>query len=376
MFNIPRSGQVDGIRPLGRPALCDHHRTVEAKLCQLLELAATEDIRNAASQLSDLPVTEDGIDVYLVGTTTGGTGSGAIADIGLMVRKIAKTMALTNLEIRGILVHRTGAMRNTTDVQEANTACLLKELRHLSTPGLETDKDFSKSPEMRNESPFDNTFFLHIGNGLNSQAFAAKSKSIANFLYQSTATAAQFDLRDWRVKHEDEYTAADQLRMIGLDTLDAESFQVASDQSTDLSAVLLRHWCDFIVPATDTAPNRLPAELTDSQTLLNELHLTDETLPQQVMTLLRGEIGREIEAYAADVNDRLTANIDHNSATRGEVMDFLSRQISTATKPEQEGPSLHQIVSGVQPFTVGQHKKLRTGSANSPKATARHATPD
>ena len=36
IFNIPRSGQVDGIRPLGRLALCDHNKLVESKLTQLL----------------------------------------------------------------------------------------------------------------------------------------------------------------------------------------------------------------------------------------------------------------------------------------------------------------------------------------------------
>ncbi|GEM_PF-710723 len=356
LFNIPRSGQVDGIRPLGRLALFDHNRQVEAKLSQLLEQATTEEYKNAANRLSGLPIADSGIDVYIVGATSGGTGSGAIADIGLMIRKIVKMNDIKDLEIHGVLVHGTGAMRNVADVQEANTACLLKELRHLSTPGLGTDRGFSKSPDLRNVSPFDNTFFLHIGNGLNTHQFAWRSRSIAKFLYESTATAAQFDLRDWRVTHEDEYSAADHLRLIGIGLQDAESFQLASDQSADLCSVLLRHWCNFIVPHAGAKSTKLPASLSDSQALLKKLHLTDETLPQQVMTLLRGEKGREIEAYAAEVNDGLTSVIDPNTVTRGEVMDFLSQQLSTVTNPQQGRRSLHQIVSGVQLSLLGNTK--------------------
>ncbi|MFY9253151.1 MAG: tubulin-like doman-containing protein, partial [Fuerstiella sp.] len=317
-------------------------------------LGATDSkTQTATSNLSGLPVDDSGIDVYIVGATCGGTASGAIADIGLMIRRIISIKKLQNVEIHGVLVHGTGAMRNVTDVQEANTACLLKELRHLVTPGLGTSRGFHKSPDLSGKTPFDNTLFMHIGNGLNAHSFAAKSRSIAKFLFKGSATAAQFDFREWRNKHEDEFTAADQLRMIGVGTQDAESFQFATEQSSHLCSELLRQWCDFLAPKSESESAQLPAELSDSVTLLSDLQLTDETLPQQLMTVLRGSKGKEIEAFASEVNARLSATINPETITRGEVMDFLSQQLSAVSNPDQGQTSLHQIISGVQSSLVG-----------------------
>ena len=69
LFNIPRSGQVDGIRPLGRLALCDHRKQVESKLVQLLERAMQSEVKEATATLCGLPVDDAGVDVYIVGAT-------------------------------------------------------------------------------------------------------------------------------------------------------------------------------------------------------------------------------------------------------------------------------------------------------------------
>ena len=353
LFNIPRSGQVDGIRPLGRLALCDHRKQVESKLVHLIERAMQPEVREATAKLCGLPVDDAGVDVYIVGATSAGTGSGAIADIGLMIRQIVRAKAFNDVEIHGVLVHGTGAMRNVTDMQEANTACLLKELRHLATPGLGTDRGFSKTDDQRDDSPFDNTLFVHIGDGLNGHGFATGIREVGKFLFDSSATAAQFDFRQWRNEHGDEFSPDDQLRLIGIGLQDAETFRLASAQSKDLSALLLRSWCDFMAPQSDAEASKLPVELSDSQTLLTELRLTNETLPQQVMSLLRGTTGREIEAFATGLNDQLLTFGDPNTVSRGEVMDFLSREISKSTKPEGNQYSLHQIVFGVQATLTG-----------------------
>ena len=270
-----------------------------------------------------------------------------------MIRQIVRAKAFNDVEIHGILVHGTGAMRNVTDMQEANTACLLKELRHFSTPGLGTDRGFSKTDDQRDDSPFDNTLFVHIGDGLNGHGFSTGIREVGKFLFNSAATAAQFDFRQWRNEHGDEFPPDDQLRMIGISLQDAETLRVASVQSKELTALLLRSWCDFVSPQSDAESFKLPVELSDSQTLLTQLCLTKETLPQQVMSLLRGTSGREIEAFASGLNDRLMTLVDPTKVSRGEVMDFLSREISRSTKPDGNHYSLHQIVSGVQATLTG-----------------------
>ncbi|HIF01699.1 MAG TPA: hypothetical protein EYG03_19225 [Planctomycetes bacterium] len=94
VFNIPRSGQVEGIRPLGRLALCDHRQTVRKQIeQQLLKASAANAIASAADRF-EFPIRLDGIDVYVVASTVGGTSSGTVADVGLMVRSIAASMSI------------------------------------------------------------------------------------------------------------------------------------------------------------------------------------------------------------------------------------------------------------------------------------------
>ncbi|MCP4853687.1 MAG: hypothetical protein GY903_04250 [Fuerstiella sp.] len=146
LFNIPRSGQVQGIRPLGRLALCDHRHAVQEQIQErLLQVSSENAVRNATSRCG-FPFCSDGIDVYVVASTTGGTSSGAVADVGLMVRNIAKSTSIPNVDIHGVLLHGTGAIRSATDVQDANTVSTLKELKHLGTPGMGTPRGFDQIP--------------------------------------------------------------------------------------------------------------------------------------------------------------------------------------------------------------------------------------
>ena len=43
LFNIPRSRQVEGIRPLGRLAVSDHHESIRDRVRQMMQAATAED---------------------------------------------------------------------------------------------------------------------------------------------------------------------------------------------------------------------------------------------------------------------------------------------------------------------------------------------
>ena len=346
LFNIPRSGKVDSIRPLGRLALCDHQKAVEARLQTILQEAVNPDGRAAAGVVTELPLTAEEVDVYVIGATSGGTSSGIIADIGLMVKSVARKAGIRNLEVHGVLLHGTAASRNVTDIQEANTVSVMKELRHLSTPGMGTPRGFEKNGVLTDVAPFDNTMFIHLGDGLNEDAFQTKADDVARYLFTAATTGAQLDFRQWRSQSEDEPNQAAQLRMLGIDSQNARSLQVAASEAGNLTSLLLRRWAGAVVGGGTEKQMQLPAELTDTQTLLTELSLTDDTLPQQVVGLLRGETGQKIEAYASQVNERLAGSHDLSSITHSQVLDFLTQQLSQ--KDAADSQTLHGIVSEVQ----------------------------
>jgi len=358
LFNIPRSGKVDGIRPLGRLALCDHHQTVDGRLKAILESVLTPECREAVGQITDLPVEADGINVYVVGATSGGTSSGTVTDIGLMVKKAAREAGIEGVEVHGVLLHGTGAVRSVTDVQEANTVSVLQELRHLSTPGLGTPRGFDQKSHQTDVAPFDQNLFVHLGNGLNEDAFQEQAVDVARYLCGATISAAQLDYEEWHSHNEDDPNALTKLRVLGIDSQEAESLQVASDDAGNLSSLLLRRWTGAAISGNTEKQSPLPAELTDTQTLIAELNLTDELLPQQVMGLLRGNIGQKIEAYATGVNARLAEVHAMDSVTRPEVLDFLTGEL--LQKQQSDGVSLQQIVSDVQEKVSAMSQNGRT----------------
>lgn len=346
LFNIPRSGKVEGIRPLGRLALCDHRESVEGRFTQLIKEAVSAELREATANLTELPLSDSGLDVYVVAATSGGTSSGALADIGLMVKNVLRLAGIKDAEVHGVLLHGTSAMRNLTELQESNTVSVLQELRHLSTPGLGTPRGFEKPGVQADVSPFDHTTLIHLGDGLNSDGFQHRAQDVSSHLFNIITTAAQLDFQDWRKVSEDEHKGDAPLRILGIDSQDASFLHAATEEAGNLASLLLRRWAGAVAVSEVEKHQELPAELTDTQTLLAELNLTEDTLPQQVVGLLRGEIGKSIESYAADVNARLEIAHALDSVSRGDVLSFLSQQISQKTTTD--GPCLHTIISSVQ----------------------------
>ena len=347
LFNIPRNCQVDGIRPLGRLALYDHRRTVESKLVALIQQLKDQSCADAMNSICELPIADSGLDIYVVGATSGGTGSGMIADAGLMIRSIAQQHGLKEVSIHGVLIHGTGALRKTVDVQEANTASLMKELQHLCTPGIGTPRGFTNNAAAREFSPFDEKYFLHIGDGLSQAAFEGKSRTIANLLIQATTSAAQADLHSWSESAQQEFAATDHVRIMGIGDQDSESLQMAASHSAKLGMAMMTHWCAPDDSDNPTFQSEIQAQLADSMSLLTELRLTDETLSCQVMQMLRGDLGKEVEAYATHLNRELIVAVDTETVTHNELLDEVSRLLS-AQDSLHGTRTLHDIVRDVQ----------------------------
>lgn len=358
LFNIPRSGRVEGIRPLGRLALCDHRPAVEARFKQMLMDAVGEQSRGAGSEVAEAGLTADGLDVYVVAATSGGTSSGTVADLGLMVKNVVRQAGLKNVTVHGILLHGTGPVRSVADMQEANTVSVLRELRHLSTPGLGTPRGFEKGGSMTDVAPFDVTSFVHLGDGLNEDGFQACADQVADYLVCAATTGAQADFDNWHCSVNDELAGVAQLRMLGIDTQDTGSLNVASREAGNLSSLLLRRWAGAMVSSNTEKQMVLPAELTDTQTLMQQLGLTEDTLPQQVMKLLRGDTGAEIQSYAAVVTARLGKASGGQLQTYGQVLDLLAQQLSQKAATTES--TLHSIIGRVQTKLTGRNNNCRT----------------
>ncbi|MFG0296598.1 MAG: tubulin-like doman-containing protein, partial [Maioricimonas sp. JB045] len=292
LYNIPRSRQVEGIRPLGRLALVDHQQTVRERLKNVIAHAVSDDAIRATAQHSRLPVTPGSPDVFIVAATSGGTGSGTVQDLGWMVRDICDELQIRPGQISAILVHGTGTSRQTSDLQEASTISFLKELQHFSTPGLGGPRGLQPGRTDDETPPFDHACFLHLGDGLSDQDFSEQIARVGDYLCTNAVAEQRALLRHWReLSTGDELPGSPSLRALGLASIDESSRDDLADEAHALAGRVLLEW--FSERSDDrTGIGSGPAQqLADTRALVECLGLTDEKVSTSVVASLRGEGG-------------------------------------------------------------------------------------
>ena len=99
LYNIPRSLETRGFRPLGRVALVDHSRRVFALVDQKLQRLATL----AGSTDSAGEARDSTIKIVILAGMGGGTGAGMAIDVANAVRSLAATRGL-KVEVQGFLI--------------------------------------------------------------------------------------------------------------------------------------------------------------------------------------------------------------------------------------------------------------------------------
>ncbi|MCC9642339.1 protein kinase [Rhodopirellula sp. JC740] len=86
IYNVPRSGSTEGMRPLGRLAMMDHAQTIDSKLRECIDhLAAVCGDRVPS--------------IYLVGSLSGGTASGMMLDLAPRLRTLLDEASLESASI-------------------------------------------------------------------------------------------------------------------------------------------------------------------------------------------------------------------------------------------------------------------------------------
>ncbi len=87
IYNVPRSGRTEGLRPIGRLALVDHSAKVTNRI---------------KSEIQALPRDASGI-VYVVGSLAGGTASGMVWDIVHVVRSLLDEANRADIKVRPLI---------------------------------------------------------------------------------------------------------------------------------------------------------------------------------------------------------------------------------------------------------------------------------
>lgn len=343
LFNIPRSGQVEGMRPLGRLVFVDHQDRIRDSIQRMLRLITDKSaLAAAAAGTGHTFATDatDAVDVCLIGSTSGGTASGCLADLGFLTRHILNRNGLPTSHISALLLHSTSIGGQRSDAQDANSVSFLQELHHYGLSGLQRTTT-TRTTSVPAGHPFDTSIFVHLGDDLTTQHLEKQLDHISSYLVTWAASPDRAILESWRMaeqEHQPELHAGT-VRTLGCATTDGSTWNTASAEAEGLALQLVRHWLESDVPASSSpaTERRHNPGGTDTHNshaaLLEALSLQPEQILRLVPGLLGGDISRRIDAYAADVWRRLS----QPSAQFGQPSDFVDRLAGTLSADATAG---------------------------------------
>jgi eukaryotic-like serine/threonine-protein kinase len=247
LFNIPRTRQVQSMRALGRLAFADHQKAIRQRIREHLARMISEDSLSLMRDQTGLPFEKAPPNVLVLASITGGTGGGAVLDLGYLLRDELSGMALEGGEIEGLLMFGTDFRDGDRDVTIANGLCVLRELEHFicsSYPGDPT----CGLPEI-SEPPFHHNFLIHLGEELNEKRIGEGLERVAEYLYRDTLTPAQSFFRQFRNATAAEANTDEVIHTFGVRHIHSE---LTGEQRDHCRAMIRQLMASWIKPVSES----------------------------------------------------------------------------------------------------------------------------
>ena len=331
IYNIPRNAQTQGLRPLGRLALVDNMERAIQQVTRAVRAAVDPAGIVATAAATGLPFRNPPPQVFIVSSTTGGSGSGMVLDFGYIVRQVLRGLNLPDDAVCGVLAHCTGRNPQTRDLSTANTYALLGELNHYASlqhfyPG---DPAAGLAAFGTEDAPFNHAYLVHLGEELEADGFAAAVDTLANYLYHGTVTTAGafFDkCRAAQCAGKPSASAAPTLRTFGVCQLGFSPNDIPRSAADDLCRQLIVRWrgnelnkpdpaaASLSDPtsllATQFARGASSAELRETATAHAEAaHLTLDRVVGRFHAVLAEQMGNDRESYLLKALGELLNNL-------------------------------------------------------------------
>ena len=132
LYNIPRSLQTEGIRPLGRLALVDHAR----QLFQRIRRAIADAAQAGNSDPNNVEAPPENLRIYICGSITGATCGGMSLDVAYAVQAILARLNVRGAQVVGVMTHSTSRDVSKGELARVNAYSWLTEFHHFNQPGI------------------------------------------------------------------------------------------------------------------------------------------------------------------------------------------------------------------------------------------------
>lgn len=189
IYNVPKTLQTEGLRPLGRLAMIDNFAELHEGLGNAVEQIARRDsVATTADRLGVEPL-PDRPRVIVLTSISGGIGSGMTLDLCYAIRLVLEEHSLPADCLTGILLHATHSSTRDSGIAVANSFSFLTELRHYTQRGYPGEETCGL-PAMANDMPFDFPYFVHLGDNTAREEWEHQLDSVAEYVYLNSLSPA------------------------------------------------------------------------------------------------------------------------------------------------------------------------------------------
>jgi len=228
VYNIPRSLKTEGVRPLGMLAFLDRASYVFESIREALAEVARSQGEAAALQP---------IDVHVVSSAHGGTGSAVSSEVGFFIRQIAADFGLKvylELVLTCAVPHSDGAM----DLPIATALACLTELNHYhKTQGLHPAIEGLPASKAIHQAPFDHVSLIYGGQFGNTGDLISTVEQAGRYLWSLAETKLGETLRQTRQADEAKLASTpDHDITTWLSTVATRKTEISSAVSDEVSA--------------------------------------------------------------------------------------------------------------------------------------------
>lgn len=327
IYNIPRTLQTEGLRPLGRLAFADHFEHICKSIDDALtEITKPENIAETAGVMEMNPGTQQPR-VFIVSSISGGVGSGMTLDLAYTIKVLMAEHGLKTDTVNGILLHSTYQRSRDAGLAAANAFAFMTELRQYVENGYPGDSSVGL-PEFEDEPPFDYTYFNEVGHNLPQTEFENRLSGIAEYIYLSTTSNCSTFFDKCRELEADQEHFA--LRTFGLSVSGPGDYSMGAKAVNNLAYSLVQRWINGKVDSDFDSRELVTSEITKHE-------LTPEDVSNRIR--VRAKDFFDYEAIAQGAQDILLGG---NSNRLSHLQSYLdgalgcppSRKDSSHLDPE------------------------------------------
>jgi len=239
VYNIPRSQQTEGLRPLGRLALLDSGVEIFERIKQVIAEAVSAASVEATSTIAGREFDETAPRVIITASTCGGAGSGMAPEVGYLARKALAELELSGGEVIGMLTYGSGRNPTAKELGMSSALACLSEISHFSKP----DETYPGEPAIglseSKEAPFDISYLVSFGDNLSEDDFGRQEDELASYLYLDTLTPATLFLQHCRL---DNAQWPNNFRTLGIAEIGGIPDELMNSLAEELSSRVVRMW--------------------------------------------------------------------------------------------------------------------------------------